>query len=156
MDNIRGYLLSLIVTCLLCTLLPELLPEGTSRTLLRFLCNLVLAVRLLSPLGNIPPELPRELPLFQEEAVSAAADGEKLARDALMTVIKEEAESYIMDKAAELGARIRPELELSQDPPHLPESVIIRGTISPEAKASLKRLLSSQFGIPEEAQLWTP
>lgn len=154
MDDLRSYLLSLILTSVICTVLPDLLRDGTAKSLIKTVCGLILAVTVLSPLRSIRLELPEELPLFQAEAAFAAEQGETLAGSALAAVICDKGEAYILDKGAQWGADIQVELTLSRD--CVPVAVTISGEISPEGRNVLQELLETQFAIPKEAQTWIP
>lgn len=156
MEQLRSYLLSLIVTTLICSLLPELLSEGGPKTLVKTFCGLVVAVTALLPLRKAELQLPSELPLFQEEAAFAAAEGEALGADALRSVIKSRAEAYILDKGAQWCDDLRVELELEDSPPYAPSAARIFGEFTEEGKGALQQLLASEFAIPKEAQTWMP
>ena len=156
MEEIRSYLLSLILTAVICLGLPDLLREGCAKKLLKTLCGLVLAVTLLSPLGHIRLEVPQELPGFREEAALAADSGETLVREALTDVIRAEMEAYILDTGIQGAGDLRLELTLSQEPPYATVAVTLSGTLSPEEKDALQELLEIQFDIPKEAQTWIP
>ena len=156
MDGIRSYLLSVILVAVICSLLPELLREGTVRTLVKTACALVLTVTVLKPLGNISLDFTEVFPSFQDSAVFAAEEGENLAADVTREVIKERSEAYILDKAAQLGVEIRVEVELLREPPYSPAAVRISGAVSPQARGALEELLADEFQIPKEAQEWTP
>lgn len=156
MEQLRSYLLSLILTALICSLLPELLSDGGPKTFVKTLCGLVLAVTALSPLKKVRIELPEQLPMFQQDAASAAAEGTSLGEDALRSVIKSEAEAYILDKGAQWCDDLRVELELDDSPPYGPSAARISGTISEEGKQALQALMEEALAIPKEAQMWMP
>ena len=156
MNQLHSRLFSLIIACLLRSLLPELLPEGTAKTLVKFLCGIAVAVTLLSPLTDARFSLPEDLPYFREEAAFAAEEGESLARESRMAVIKSACEAYILDKGAPEDPGILLDLDISSEPPHVPVSARIRGSLSPEEKETLQRLLTEDFSIPKEAQMWMP
>ena len=156
MDGVRSYLLSVIAVAIICGLLPELLRESGTKTLVKTACGLVLTVTVFKPLGNISIAFSDDFPDFQSNAAFAAAEGEDLARAAVTEVIKIQSEAYILDKAAQLGEEIQVEIELALEPPYVPVSVRITGDTSREARRELEALLVAQFQIPKEAQLWTP
>lgn len=156
MNELRMWLFSLISACLLRSLLPELLPEGTAKTLVRFLCGIAVTLTLLSPLDSARFELPEDIPYFREEAAFAAEEGEALARESQVAVIKSACEAYILDKGDLEDSGILLELDIHPEPPHVPVSARIRGTLSPEEKQTLQRILTEDFSIPKEAQTWMP
>lgn len=156
MEGIRSYLLSVILVAVICSLLPELLRQGSAGRLVKTACGLVLTVTVLKPLGSISLDFSGNIPSFQDSAVFAAEEGENLAADAMREVIKAHSEAYILDKAAHWEADIHVEIELSQEPPYTPVAVRVSGAASPQARSSLEELLADEFQIPKEAQKWTP
>ena len=156
MNELRMWIFSLIIACLLRSLLPELLPEGTTKSLVKFLCGIAVTMTLLSPLTDARFSLPEDLPYFREEAAFAAEEGETLARESQMAVIKSACESYILDKGSPEDPGILLDLDISPEPPHMPVSARIQGTLSPEEKVTLQRILTEDFSIPKEAQMWMP
>ena len=115
-----------------------------------------MTLTVLKPLGNFSITFAEDLPAFRTNAALAAAEGESLANDAVTEVIKAQSESYIQDRAAQLGEEIRVDIELAPESPHVPVAVRITGDLSQETRKELEELLVEQFQIPKEAQLWTP
>ena len=68
--------------------------------------------------------------------------------------IKEQTETYILDKASELGLSIDATVQYSTKGEIKPKQVIITGDASPYKKMELKRFIATQLNIPEEAQIW--
>ena len=154
--SVRSYVYSLVAAAVICSLLTALVGEGTAGRILKTLCGVVLALQVISPLARkelILPELP-ELSLFDSADV-LTEEGESRSRDALAAVIQQELEAYIQDKAAELKAEVTVEVTLNRGDPPLPESVTIRGSISPYARQQLQKILLEQLGIPKEHLEWT-
>ena len=156
MNELRMWLFSLIVACLLRSLLPELLPEGGTKTLVKSVCGIAVILALLSPLASSSLSLSGDIPYFREEAAFAAEEGESLARESRMAVIKSACEAYILDKGSLEESGILLDLDISPEPPHVPVSARIRGSFSPEEKETLQRILTEDFSIPKEAQTWMP
>lgn len=156
MNELRLWLFSLMAACLLRSLLPELLPEGAVKTIVKFVCGIAVTITLLSPLGSTSFDFPEDIPYFREEAAFAAEEGETLARESRMAVIKSACEAYILDKGDLEDSGILLELDICPEPPHMPVSARIRGALSPEEKEILQRILTEDFSIPKEAQMWMP
>lgn len=156
MEGIRSYVFSVIAVAMICSLLPELLKESAAKTLVKTACGLVLTLTVLKPMGNLPVTFAEDLPSFRRDAALAASEGESLANAAVTEVIKAQSESYIQDRAAQLGEVIRVDIELAPEAPHIPVAVRITGDLSYETRKELEELLVEQFQIPKEAQLWTP
>ena len=156
MAEIRSYVFSVIAVVMICSLLPELLKESTAKTLVKTACGLVLTLTVLKPLGNFTVTFAEDLPSYRRDAALAASEGEALAGAAVTEVIKTQSESYIQDRAAQLGEEIWVDIELAPESPHIPVAVRITGDLSQETRKELEELLVEQFQIPKEAQLWTP
>ena len=156
MDDIRQYLLSVILTAVICSLLPDLLPDGGPRMVLKTVCGIVLTAAVLSPLGDLSLELPCDLASIRESAARAAAEGEKLAGEATADGIAARAEAYILDKAALKDPDIRVELKLEKNPPYRPVAAAVSGVVTPEGRSTLEKILATEFEIPKEALTWNP
>lgn len=155
MSRMGQYVLSLLCAGILCGIGPRLLRDSGARELLKILCGLFLTVTLLSPLPGLDVEgsIRRILPAsFSGEELSR--EGEAMSKEAMAQIIKTELKSYILDKAAQLGARIQVRVELSGDDIPLPSSVTVEGTFTREQKEVLQKLLEEQLGITKEAQEW--
>ena len=154
MEDLRQYILSVTAAAMLCGAALSLSPEGSAKELLRLLGGMALAVCLLRPLvgGTFRIELPGVDPGLGEQI---AAEGEKEAQKALADIIKSETEASILDKAAALEASVEVEVTLDQGSPPLPQTVVIRGGVSPYARGRLESILSSELGITKEHQQWT-
>ena len=79
-----------------------------------------------------------------------------LRSNALMeTLIKEEAETYILDKALEMGVRVTAEVETKLEKGYpIPYGVSLRGDVQPREKQKLTEIIAEDLGIPEERQGW--
>ena len=74
-----------------------------------------------------------------------------MAESAMDAIIISQSESYILDKAAAMGADLEVEVLLDE---HVPKSVRLRGAISPGAKASLNAWIQENFSISPEDLQW--
>ena len=95
------------------------------------------------------------LPLYPaglvEKAESVTMEGTVMAENAMEVIIISQSESYILDKAAAMGADLEVEVLLDG---HVPKSVRLRGAISPGAKASLSAWIQENFNIAPEDLQW--
>ena len=92
---------------------------------------------------------------FGQAGTLAAEAGSKLAAEETGLIIKEELSAYILEKAAALHADLRVDISLTNDVIPVPESVTLRGTISPYAKEMLQKILEEELGVTKERQIWT-
>jgi hypothetical protein len=70
-------------------------------------------------------------------------------------IIKDESESYILDKAMSYQTPRDVEVILSCDDMPVPSAVIMKGNISPYVKQRMSLWLQEEMGIPRENQQWT-
>lgn len=156
MGGLREYLLNVVAAAFLCGILSGLFPEGSGKKLLRLACGVFLTIVVLRPVVGLNPDFLTESMLsLQMDGEGFSAQGDKMGDEALRGLIKQEAEAYILDKAAELNASIQAEVELSQQSPPVPLSVTISGTVSPYARTQLEQMLLADLGIAKENQVWT-
>ena len=87
-----------------------------------------------------------------DDAKDAAAMGEKLARDSMADIIKEETEAYILDKAADLHVNLHVEVTVGED--NLPTAVTLSGEASPYARRQIQAIIANDLGIAKENQKW--
>lgn len=79
-----------------------------------------------------------------------------LGSNALMeSLIKEQAETYILDKAMEMGVVVTAEVETRLEKGYpIPHGVRLRGNVQPREKQKLTKIIAEELGIPEERQGW--
>lgn len=153
MESIRNYILSITASALLCGIVTSIMGEkGTAAALTKVICGIIMAMVVVSPLMQVNlsgwTDWTARL-TFQAEA--AAAEGELLGEEMLEAIIKEETESYILDKAGALGAALTADVTVKDG---LPERVLLTGTVSPYAKAQLTAWIRDELGIAKEDQQW--
>ncbi len=152
----RSYLIRLTTAAVLAALVRRLAPEGGTGRAARLGAGLLI---LLTAFG----------PLAQVDTVSAA---ERLARsgfsDPLSTedfsvetnnllsgLISQEAETYILDKAREMGLTLSVCVETRvEDTYPVPWSVTIRGSPTQQQQTQLSGIIDQELGIPKERQEW--
>ncbi len=157
MDWLRGYFLSLTGASVICAVITALFPgKGASAKLIKLISGVILCLIALQPVSRLDiSSFLREWEFDLSSGTDASHDGEILAQKARYKLIKDSCEAYILDKATELGLQITVEIELDDQSFPQPESVVIRGNISPYAKVQLQQILTSDLGIAKENQTWT-
>lgn len=157
MEGLAKYLISITAAAILCGIITSLLgKEGTIAAVGKLLCGLFLTLTMLSPLlGGQMGKWEWFLDDISLDAAAAVREGEESAQAALVASIKAQTEAYILDKAAKLGAEISVEITRIAGTPPLPMAVTISGSVSPDTRAQLERILEEDIGIPKEEQRWT-
>ena len=119
------------------------------------ICGVILTVAAVKPL------LTMRITGVSDVMWSFQAEAERITEQATLDtqkkreeIIIERLRTYILDKAASLGANIEVEILLDRNEIGLPVGVIIHGNISPYGKQRLTEILASEIGIEREYQQW--
>lgn len=150
MENLCQYALSVISAAVILGILKGI--WGGS-PLMKLVGGLFLTLVILQPLARFDFSDMRDYYSgFSQMGSAFAADGELQAAEAGRSIIKEQVEAYILDKAKDLGAQIQVSVELGED--DTPVSACLEGTVSPYTKAELEQILEAELAIAKENQLW--
>lgn len=154
MEELKQYLLSVITVALICAVV-QTFQQGPSKTLAQLVCGLILTVTVVKPVLHFDFSASFDsLFSLSGDAQENAAEGEKMSRDALSDIIKEETEAYIQDKANELGAEISADVIVSDNDIPVPVAAVIRGALTAYARDSLEEVLCTELGIAKENLTW--
>ena len=130
-------------------------PKSSAGALIRMAAGLFLVLVAIKPLANLNFDVLESFAQsYSEAGQSVAASGQAAAKKAMAAYIKEEAEAYILDKASLYGAEFVVDIEMGAGEMPVPESIRIQGSISPYGRMQLQQLLTEEFGIPKEQQIW--
>ena len=145
---------ALCAVSLLCGSALSILPEGGVKRVAEILCTASLILAVLSPIKEHAMENARLRELEASIAQNGQEAGERLER----LVIEGEYETYIMDKAGELGIdglKTDVEVQWSLEGFWIPYGVELSGECSDESREQLGRIMVSDLGIPYERQRWS-
>lgn len=156
MENIRTYLLSVVSAAIICALVMGIVGNKSSYSkVVKLLSGLFLSITVISPWTNINiGDMTAYFSGLQADASHLTTEGSMIANTAAASIIIDQAEAYILDKAASLGVDLDVEVSLTNDTPPVPESVIISGTIAPYTKKQLEEIIANDLAIPKEKQSW--
>ena len=147
------YVLSLVTAALIGGILTGILPENSGGKLIRLLCGVFLLTAVLQPAAALElPDLNAWLSDFDRDAQAAVLEGEDYLAEEKRRVIRQRLETYILDKAKDLGLTLSVEVSLTED--DLPRSARLTGDYTQEQKDSLTYILKTELGIPEARQQW--
>ena len=155
MDSLREYILSVICIVISCGILQSVLKDCSAASLVKFICGMVVSIVVFSPI--IREEILHFDIIFDHmnaDAAFAVSEGQTAAEELRKQHIKESTEAYILTRASELGASITVVVDLAENYPNVPETVTIRGDVSPYAKQRLIACVTGDLGIAEEKQKW--
>lgn len=152
----RGYLLSVTAAALVSALLMALVPEGRARRSVQLGCGLLLALTALGPVMQLDYDtIAAQIAQIHLNTETARTGVEVENRELQARIISGQAETYIWDKAAALGAAVEAEVEtrdLGSGP--YPWRVTLRGECGVEKRAALTRIIEEDLAIPAVRQVW--
>ncbi len=156
MESVREYLIAITCSALLsgilCTLVDE--KKGTG-AMVKLLCGVFMSLTMISPLSQIRL---REVDFgkwdIRQEGEIASEVGMEYARQAKMQIIKSRTEAYILDKASLFDLDLSVDVQVAGEDTPIPETVILRGRVSPYVKSRLAHMIESELSIPKENQRW--
>ena len=129
--------------------------DGSAGKILKLLGGLFLSLTIMGSFLKLDFGLLENLPVvYLDEADAVAAQGEKTAQEAMGTIIKEETEAYILDKAKALNPQVQVEVILDHSEIPVPHSVRLLGEFTGAERESLEEFLESELNIPKERQQW--
>jgi len=153
MDGLIRYLLSISASAIICGIaIATADDKSASGAMIRLIAGLIMALTVIAPVVDIDfddlPVIPTQITL---DAQTACALGEEMADREINSIITNELEAYILDKAASVGADIEVELRLEDC---RPMEITIRGTVLPGSRQRLQQVLETELGIAKENQQW--
>lgn len=149
------YLITVTAAALICAIAVKAVKNGTIHSLIRLLCGVFMALTVVSPWLKIRIDSLSDITsVIWNDASAAAGTGENLAREAMVSYIKEKTQAYILDKAKVLGVSLDVEVTVSGDDIPIPEGVIVTGAVSPYNRSILTDYIRENLGIDTEAQIW--
>ena len=156
MENLRQYIIAVTAAAMICSIAKSISSEkNTAGTILRLIAGIFMCVTVLSPVVRLDfSALPALSENFVEQANAAAAQGKNATADEINTIITEQIQAYILDKAEAFGSRLQVEVHIATDGSYRPEIVTLQGNISPYAKSRLQQIIEEDLQIPKEDQQW--
>ena len=152
----EAYLIRLTAAAILGAVVQRLAPKGGAGRAARLGAGLLVLITAFGPVAALDT-----LAAAENLARSAYADPlttEELSRAGntlLSSLISQQAEAYILDKAREAGLELQVRVETrDQEGYPVPWAVTLEGSVSPGAQADLIAVIAQDLGIPEERQEW--
>ena len=149
----KSWLLGIVLTSLAGGLARQLAPQGREQSMVRLVCGLLLALAILRPLGGRDWErLDLDMAGLAVQSGELAETYRKNQQKSLSAIIEEKTETYICDKANQLGLACTAEVAVAVGAGGvpLPDSAVIHGPYS----EALAGIIAEEVGIPAEKQIW--
>lgn len=155
MDGVRGYLISVIAVCMITVIADVLIQKSSLRRIVRLIGGILVLLVAIRPLLSL--DMGQISSYLEQISSSYDFDTEKIKGDQdelLRAHIKRTAETYIEDKASELGGIVQAEIVLSDGEYPIPQKVTLTGTLSPEQVQTLSAYIETALDIPTARQEW--
>lgn len=155
MEGVRVWLLSVLSVSFLCALADALMPKGPVKGVGKLVCGLILAVTVVSPVVSLDVESGVQwLEGWEVGLEQREEELKKQVDEEMKTIIEQEYEAYIVDKAAQLDlvCTVRVTTETGKEGVPIPVSAEIRGPYTAQQREELTRIIADELGIPEERQ----
>ena len=155
---LKSWILSMTGAALLCAGALALTPEGRTRSAVRLLCGVVMAVTLLSPLQEMDLSVySMSLASYRDAAAQSASRLDETNDRLSRTIIETESEAYIWDKARAVG--LTPEevtvtVKWGDALCWYPYEMTLRTAWEPWQRRELSATVEAELGIPEARQHW--
>ena len=152
----RAYLLKITAAAILAAIIRKLAPESGAGRGARLGAGLLVLLCLLEPLQRLVKSGQDIIPKDWGYTDPMTADEIDLEANRLLeSLITQQAQAYILDKAQAVG--FTPEVTVTlrlEDRYPVPWSVTIRGSPTGQQKAALESEIQEALGIPPERQEW--
>ena len=155
MEGIRGYFLAIVAACMLAVLACALLKNSKMQRITKFIAGILILLTVATPLLRIDTAALAEK--ISELGRGSRFDTQEISKDyqtMLRALVKKNTQTYIEDKAQELGGIIQAEVTLGSGEYPAPEHVVLTGTMTPEQAKRLESYIADSLGIPPEQQEW--
>ena len=156
MDSVRQYVLTVVCMVIVCGVVQMLCASGTAAAHVKLISGLMVAITIMRPL------IQERIFVWDDYFAPISSNGEQMildgqaaAENALAQLITDKTQTYILNKASDLGADIAVEVFLKDEYPMEPMSVTITGTVAPYVKQQLTECIRRELGIAKENQIWT-
>ena len=156
MEKLGQYALSVISAAMILSIAQSLLQKDSrSGMLIRLIGGIFLTFTVLRPVADVDLTAVLDVPWdYAAQGDYFAAQGLETSSAQMSSIIKQQCETYILDKAQSCNAQLEVAVTLTQDDIPKPESVTLSGSISLYHRQILQRWLEEDMGIQGENQLW--
>lgn len=156
MSSAGEYIYSIIIAAVFVSVLLSITPDKSIvSSVIKLTAGIFLIIVVMAPLVKVRlSNTINYIENIETDASLIVREAQTDTANEIRFVIKQETETYILDKAADLGAEILAEVTIQKDGSYTPESITIIGAVSPLVKKQLSATIADELGIPEELQVW--
>lgn len=156
MSDIGQYILTITISA---TIVSIILVISGGKTLtasyIKLISSLFLTISILSPFIELRLDtISGFISSIDADASAAVNKGIESNRAQKLSLIKEQTEAYLLERAKQINADISVDIDFTGVNELSPTGVTISGEIAPYTKRQLIEIISHDLGIPEDAQKW--
>ena len=156
--GLKTYLLGIVAAAMVVAILTAFLQEDSLRKAVRLVGGILLL------LAAVGPVVRMDLDAFGKYLSALSIEADELrtgiaveSKDVMAAIIREKTETYILDKAKQLGAEVAVSVTTTADADYpYPESAEIRGVLTEVQRNSLAMTMELELAIPRERQAFLP
>ncbi|MEG0777491.1 MAG: stage III sporulation protein AF [Oscillospiraceae bacterium] len=137
----------------------SLTPSGKTKNVLRLICGVVLIIAMISPV--IKPNMPAismDMAKYRQNADELLKKAEESTNNLSRSIIEQESEAYILDKAQSMGIAINSvcvTAKWGDEGYWYPNEIEIVSNISPGEKNRLSNSIEAELGVSKDRQYWS-
>ena len=160
MEVIKNWIIGICAGAIICAIAGALAPKGKSGNAVKLACGFMTVALLIGPISTFDfQQYAQGLSELKSMGDTYAGQAINMGGDILKSVIESDCETYILDKAEEIGisglhANVSAEIEDGEDYPY-PYSVELGGEAEGEQRKRLSSYIEGELGIPAERQDWS-
>lgn len=156
-DSLGTWLTSIAATALIAAIARALSEKTPAIRPVSYICGLLMILVILGPIAEISFEsLSSYVAAYKIEADDITGGVEIDNKEILASIIREDTQAYILDKAKTLGfdCSVEVETEMGENGYPYPSRVTITAEPTAEQKEALSKLIESDLAIPSDRQEW--
>lgn len=157
-EELRSWLLSILLLCVFCALAESLMPPGAIQQVGKLVCGLVLLCGIITPLLDLDIEgSQRWMEEWMAQWEGEQTQLEEEVQGISKPIIEEKYAAYIVDKAKEQGIACAVQVEAQATEGEewfLPWEVWITGNISEEERLWLTQMVQDDLEVPAQRQIY--
>lgn len=154
LELIKSWIVGIAGAAVFCAVMTEISPKGAVKNVVKAVCGMVMAIALISPLLKMDfDSYSLNMAKYRVEAEKLTAEGKEISDSLSRTIIEEQCETYILDKAQSLGAAlsgVEVTVKWSSEGYWYPVECRMAGQHS----EALAGAIESELGIKKEGQIW--
>ncbi|NCB74129.1 MAG: hypothetical protein EOM51_05220 [Clostridia bacterium] len=144
---------------LICAAATSLTPKGKVKNVLKFICGIVLICAMVNPIIKQEfPSISLEMSKYRSDADDIIASAEEKENKLSRTIIENELEAYILDKAQSLNIKLE-SVEVSvkwgDEGCWYPYELSLTANISQRERMLISNFIEAELGVPNERQYWS-